>query len=83
MSRYLYDAPGQHTPRFDPTNFGVGIGYDDECTSLKISYTNTLSDPIATTPPYHDQTILVQLTLRTLGEIKTGTDISSLLGTTP
>ncbi|MGA2792034.1 MAG: LPS-assembly protein LptD [Roseiarcus sp.] len=83
MSRYLYDLPGQHTPKFDPTNFGFGIGYDDECTSLKISYTNTLSDPVAATPSYRDQTILVQLTLRTLGEIKTGTDISSLLGTTP
>jgi LPS-assembly protein len=83
MSRYLYDLPGQHTPRFDPTNFGVGIGYDDECTSLKISYTNTVSDPIAATPSYHDQTILVQLTLRTLGEVKAATDVSSMLGGAP
>ena len=63
--------------------FGVGIGYDDECTSLKISYTNTVSDPIAATPSYHDQTILVQLTLRTLGEIKAASDVSSLLGGAP
>jgi LPS-assembly protein len=83
MSRYLYDLPGQHSPHFDPTNFGVGIGYDDECTSLKISYTNTVSDPIAATPSYHDQTILVQLTLRTLGEIKAASDVSSLLGGAP
>jgi LPS-assembly protein len=81
MSRYLYDAPGQHTPRFDPTNFGFGIGYDDECTSLKINYTSTLSDPIATTPVTRDQTVLVQLTLRTLGDVKASTDISSLTGT--
>ncbi len=83
MSRYLYDLPGQHTSRFDPTNFGFGIGYDDECTSLKISYTNTVSDPIAATPSYHDQTILVQLTLRTLGEVKASTDITSMLGSPP
>jgi len=77
MSRYLYDLPGQRTPRLDPTNFGFGVGYDDECTSLKISYTNTVSDPIAATPAYHDQTILVQLTLRTLGDVKASFDTTS------
>jgi LPS-assembly protein len=82
MSRYLYDLPGQHTPHFDPTNFGFGIGYDDECTSLRINYTNIVSDPIASTPSYHDQTILVQLTLRTLGDIKASADITSMVGST-
>jgi len=70
-----------NTPRFDPTNFGFGIGYDDECTSLKINYTSTLSDPIATTPVTRDQTVLVQLTLRTLGDVKASTSLSSSTGT--
>jgi LPS-assembly protein len=81
MSRYLYDLPGQHTPRLDPTNFGFGIGYEDECTTLKVNYTNTVSDPVASTPVTRDQTILVQLTLRTLGEVRASTDVSSLVGT--
>jgi LPS-assembly protein len=82
MSRYLYDLPGQHTPRLDPTNFGFGIGYEDECTTLKINYTSTLSDPIASTPSTRDQTVLVQLTLRTLGDIKASTDVGNSTGST-
>ena len=82
MSRYLYDLPGQSTPRLDPTAFGLGFGYDDECTSFKVNYQYSVADPIAATPFQRDQTIVVQLTLRTLGEIKGSTDVSSLLGTT-
>ncbi|WP_246731791.1 LPS-assembly protein LptD [Methylocapsa sp. S129] len=76
MSRHYYDVPGQKTPLLDPTNFGFGIGYEDECTTLKINYMNTVSDPIANTPTYRDQTLLIQLTLRTLGEVKTTTGVS-------
>jgi LPS-assembly protein len=83
MSRYLYDLPGQSTPRLDPTAFGIGFGYDDECTSLKVNYQYSIADPIAATPFQRDQTLLVQLTLRTLGEVKASTDVSGLLGTAP
>jgi hypothetical protein len=34
-----------------------------------LRYSSTLSDPIATTPAVRDQTVLLQITLRTLGEI--------------
>jgi LPS-assembly protein len=82
MSRHLYDLPGEHTPYLDPTAFGVGFSYGDECTTLKVDYSSTYSQPIALTPVTRDQTILVQLTLRTLGEIKAGTDVSGLFGGT-
>jgi LPS-assembly protein len=83
MSRHLYDLPGEHTPYLDPTSFGVGFGYNDECTTLKVDYSSSYSQPVALTPTTRDQTILVQLTLRTLGEVKASTDVSGLLGGTP
>jgi LPS-assembly protein len=84
MSRHLYDLPGEHTPVFDATTYGVGFGYNDECTTLRVDYASSNSQPVALTPVTRDQTILVQLTLRTLGEIKASSDISGLLGgTTP
>ncbi len=69
MSRHLYDLPGQTTPRFYPTNYSVGLGYGDTCTTVKLRYTSTISDPITTTPAVRDQTVLLQITLRTLGQI--------------
>jgi LPS-assembly protein len=80
MSRHLYDLPGQHTPYLDPTTYGVGFGYNDECTTLKVDFTSTYSQPVALTPSTRDETILVQLTLRTLGEIKASSDVSGMFG---
>jgi hypothetical protein len=36
---------------------------------VKVRYSSTMSDPVLSTPAVRDQTLLVQLTLRTLGEI--------------
>lgn len=83
MSRHLYDLPGEHTPYFDPTTYGVGFGYSDECTTLKVDFSSTYSQPVALTPVTRDETVLVQLTLRTLGEVKAATDVTGLLGGTP
>ena len=74
MSRHYYDTPGQSTPRFYPTNYSVGLGYSDTCTTLKLRYSSSLSDPTSSTvsasaPRVRDQTLLLQLTLRTLGDI--------------
>jgi LPS-assembly protein len=69
MSRHYYDTPGQSTSRFYPTNYSFGLGYSDTCTTFKVRYSSTLSDPIAAAPAVRDQSILVQLTLRTLGDI--------------
>jgi LPS-assembly protein len=80
MSRHLYDLPGEHTALFDPTSYGVGVGYADECTTLKVDYSSSYSQPIALTPVTRDQTVLVQLTLRTLGDVKASTNVSGLLG---
>ena len=70
MSRHYYDVPGQNTPLFYPTNYSVGLGYQDTCTTVKLTYSSTLSDPIASTPAVRDTTVLLQITLRTLGDIQ-------------
>ncbi len=76
MSRHYYDQPGESTtPRLYAPNYAFGLTYGDTCTTLKVRYSSTTSDPIdlpgTTTfvPAVHDQTLLVQLTLRTLGEV--------------
>ena len=73
MSRHYYDQPGQTTPRLYAPNYAFGLTYGDTCTTLKVRYSSTNSDPIylngVTVPAVHDQTLLVQLTLRTLGEL--------------
>ncbi|MGO4872659.1 MAG: LPS-assembly protein LptD [Roseiarcus sp.] len=69
MSRHYYDLPNQTTPVFYAPNYSVGLSYGDTCTTVKVRYSSTMSDPIAATPAVRDQSLLVQLTLRTLGEV--------------
>ena len=54
---------------------GVGVGYEDDCTSVALNYTRSYTDSLGV--PSVDQTVLFQLTLRTLGQEK----ISTGLGT--
>ncbi len=73
MSRHYYDQPGQTTPRFYAPSYAFGLTYGDTCTTLKVRYSSTNSDPVylnnTPVPTVRDQTLLVQLTLRTLGEV--------------
>ena len=70
MSRHYYDQAGQSTPRVYVPNYAFGLTYGDTCTTLKVHYSSTNSDPVyPNASAVHDQTFLVQLTLRTLGEV--------------
>ncbi|MGD0183656.1 MAG: LPS-assembly protein LptD [Roseiarcus sp.] len=70
LSRHYYDLPTQTTPVFFAPNYSLGLVYGDTCTTVKVRYSSTFSDPIVpTTPAVRDQTVLLQLTLRTLGEV--------------
>ena len=80
LSRHFYDLPGQTTPVFFAPSYGLSLSYGDECTTVKLSYSNVTPDPIASTPFVRDQTVLLQITLRTLGEVQTSTGIGSLSG---
>ena len=80
MSRHYYDTDGQTTPVFYPIGYSVGLGYKDECTTLTIKYSSSLTQPAAYSefpggpviynPATRSQTFTVQLILRTLGDIK-------------
>jgi LPS-assembly protein len=83
MSRHYYDVPGQNTPVMYAPTYGFGVGYGDECTTVSLSYTSTLTDPIASTPQVRDQTVLFQITLRTLGELRASTDVGASSSTAP
>jgi LPS-assembly protein len=73
FSRHYYDEPGQSTPVFYTPNYSLGLTYGDTCTTLNVNYSTTVSDPVSlggvVVPAVRDQTVLVQLTLRTLGEV--------------
>jgi len=81
LSRYLYDLPGQNTPRFYATNYNFGISYSDSCTTFKVAFSSVISDPVTGTPgavvapPVRDTSLLFELTLRTLGDIRTSTGV--------
>jgi LPS-assembly protein len=82
MSRHYYDANGQNTPQFLATGYSLGAGYQDSCTTISAIYSSYVSDPLSTgvgVPPAitRDQTLLFQLTLRTLGDIKASSSLSS------
>ena len=74
MSRHYYDQPGETTPRLYTPSYAFGLTYGDTCTTVKVRYSSTNSDPIdlpggMAVPAVHDQTLLIQLTLRTLGDV--------------
>jgi LPS-assembly protein len=80
MSRHFYDTAGQETPIFYPIGYTFGVGYKDECTTFTLRYASSLSAPTAFptfpggpviyNPAMRAQTLMFQLVLRTLGDIK-------------
>ena len=80
MSRHYYDTTGQSTSVFYPVGYSIGMGYKDECTTFTVRYSSSLSAPAAYpayaggpviyNPTVRNQTLLFQLVLRTLGDVK-------------
>ncbi len=80
MSRHYYDTAGQTTPIFYPVGYSLGFGYKDECTTLTVRYSSNLSapaaypvyagGPVVYNPAVRNQTLMIQLVLRTLGDVK-------------
>ena len=83
VSRHYYNTAATQTSRFYPTNYHFGVGYFvNDCATFKVSYTSVMSQPISTTvgvaaaPATRDQTILFEIDLRTLGDIKSSTGVN-------
>ncbi len=72
MSRHLYPPAliGFTNPGLFPVaGFGVGAGYQDECTDFSVLYTEAYQD-YGSGSLVRNQTVLLQLQLRTLGGTK-------------
>jgi LPS-assembly protein len=81
MSRRYYD-PSFGSPFYAP-QYNIGLSYiANNCTTLKVAYNSTISVPISTTPgvpaapAVRDQTFLLELDFRTLGDVKGSTGIN-------
>jgi len=86
MSRYLYNSltnnplPGATAftginllgtaPLFSVAALGAGAGYHDECTTLSVNYSSIYQPQSFTGLPARNQTVMVSLQFRTLGEAR-------------
>ncbi len=70
MSRHLYPVSligGSNNGPFAVAALGVGAGYTDECTTFSVNYSSVYQDT-GTGTFERNQTVLVSLQLRTLGD---------------
>ena len=80
MSRHYYDTAGQETSIFYPVGYSFGLGYKDDCTTFTVKYSSNLSvpaayplyagGPVIYNPAVRNQTLMFQIVLRTIGDIK-------------
>ncbi|MCC3247324.1 LPS assembly protein LptD [Methylocystis sp. WRRC1] len=94
MSRYLYNRytenPWLYTqftginltgtaPLFSVAALGAGVGYHDECTTLMVNYSQIYQPQSYTGLPARNQTVMVSLNFRTLGEARFNYGLGSVL----
>jgi LPS-assembly protein len=89
MSRHYYDTLGQTTPILYPVGYSLGVGYKDDCTTLTIRYSSNVSQPgvyteypggpVIYNPATRNQSLMFELTLRTLGDVKANVGLGSEL----
>jgi len=75
LSRSQYNLlVGGNAGLFSLAGVGLGAGYTDDCTTLSVNYTSVYQEKSGI-GPVRNQTILVQLQLRTLGETRWQSDV--------
>ena len=81
LDRHLWDKTlNTKTSLVYPASIGLGFGYKDECTTFSVNYSNGLQEVVNGTR-VRNQTLLVRLELRTLGEVAVrGSSSSSTTG---
>ena len=77
LSRHLTNPA---RPLFSVAAFGLGVGYDDNCTNFSLRYVAGYTDSGGTTRT-RSQTVLFELKLRTLGDTKVKTSLGSTVVT--
>lgn len=95
MSRYLYNALTSNSslqnttltginllgtaPLFSIASLGAGLGYHDECSTFTVNYTSVYQPQSFTGLPARNQTVMLSLQFRTLGEAKFNHGLGSVL----
>ncbi|MEK4034814.1 LPS assembly protein LptD [Methylocystis sp. IM3] len=94
MSRYLYNGltavPALYTtftgtnlignaPVFSVAALGAGVGYHDECATLMVNYSQIYQPQAYTGLPARNQSVMVSLQFRTLGEARFNYGLGSVL----
>lgn len=94
MSRYLYNSCTSLTgvcptssginvvgtaPLFSVAALGAGVGYHDECTTLAVNYSQIYQPQSTTGLPARNQSVMVTLQFRTLGEARFNYGLGSVL----
>ena len=78
LSRHLYNGTTTvNTGLFSVAGLGLGVGYEDECTTFNIKYNSTYLDSSTNTSRTRSQTVLFELKLRTLGDAKVSTSLGT------
>jgi LPS-assembly protein len=75
LSRHLYNGTTGTAPVFSVAGIGVGGGYQDDCTLFTINYTSVYQGDGTNT---RNQTVMVGLQLRTLGDTKFSSALASV-----
>ena len=81
LSRHLYDsnpAIGGRTPLFSVAGMGLGVGYTDDCTTFAVNYTSVYQDSGFNSTPVRNQSVVMQLQLRTLGDTRVQSSLSDI-----
>ena len=78
LSRHLYNGlTTAHVGPFSVAGLGVGVGYEDTCTTFNIKYNATYRDNATNSTRTRSQSVLFELKLRTLGDTKVKTSLGS------
>jgi LPS-assembly protein len=94
MSRYLYNNLTAlptiystytganligNSPVFSVATLGAGVGYHDECTTFTVNYSEIYQPQAYTGLPARNQSVMVSLQFRTLGEARFNYGLGSVL----
>jgi LPS-assembly protein len=79
MSRHLYNTTQTNgAPLFSLAGLGMGAGYTDECATLSVNYTSIYQNGVGGNAPTRNQTVLLQLQLRTLGDTRIASSLANV-----
>ncbi|NDA47127.1 MAG: LPS-assembly protein LptD [Alphaproteobacteria bacterium] len=79
LTRHLYNQQfNGHAPLFSVAGLGLGAGYTDDCIALLGNYTSIYQDNGSGSAPIRNQSLMLTLQLRTLGDTKIKSNVGDI-----